>query len=382
MLAADTRLVDFPSLAGEAYLNTAAESIPPRQVHAAVGEYLLDKSLGMNGRDGHFRRAERCREVAARLLSLAPREVAFCSCASEAYNLLHSALDRRTDDEVVVSDLDFPAGVTPWLVSGTATRLWTSREGRLDPADLEPLLGPRTLLVQVSLVSFWNGHRLDWPAVRELVRRRAPDALLAVDVTQALGRIESPCPGADLVISSTHKWALGLHGGCVVGVRADRAERLSPRAGGWYHVENAFEADRFREARLKGGAAGFAVGMPSFAAIYALDAGLRYLEAVGVGRIAAHADPLVGALEVALLSLGIEPLCRADPARMSGIVAFRHDDAAGLHAMLERERIRVMHHAGRIRLAVHGYTTAEDVERFTRTLAGWLSGTRGPAAKN
>ncbi|NBU40308.1 MAG: aminotransferase class V-fold PLP-dependent enzyme, partial [Planctomycetia bacterium] len=122
MLDPTTRERDFPALAGEAYLNTAAEGIPPRQVHEAVGEYLRDKSLGMNGRDGHFRRAERCREVAARMVGLGPAEVAFCSCASEAYNLLHAALAPREGDEVVVSDLDFPAGVTPWLVSRTPTR--------------------------------------------------------------------------------------------------------------------------------------------------------------------------------------------------------------------------------------------------------------------
>lgn len=380
MLDAATRIRDFPALADEAYLNTAAENIPPRQVHEAVGDYLRDKSLGMNGREGHFRRYEACRQIAARMIGLAPAEVAFCSCASEAYNLLHSALAADDHDEVVVSDLDFPAGVTPWLVSGTPTRLWRARGGALDVADLEPLLGPRTLLVQVSLVSFWNGHRIDWPAVRETVRRRAPDAVLAVDVTQGLGRIATLCPGADVIISSTHKWALGLHGGCVVGIAADRAERLTPRAGGWYHVENAFDADRFERAPLKRGAAAYGVGMPSFAAIYALDAGLRHLDAVGVDRIAAHADPLVVALDESIRAAGLEPLAPLDPANMAGIVAFRHDASAELHALLERERIRVMHHAGRIRVAVHGYTTADDVERFVRMLGAWRAGTRAPAA--
>jgi cysteine desulfurase/selenocysteine lyase len=363
-----TRARDFPDLEGQTYLNTAAEGIPPRQVHAAVAEYLADKALGMNGRDGHFRRAESCREVAARMVGLTPREVGFCSCASEAYNLLRLALSPGDTDEVVVSDLDFPAGVTPWLTAGCHTRLWQARDGALHVDDLERLLGPRTLLVQVSLVSFWNGHRIDWPAVHETVRRRAPDAVLAVDITQALGRIEPLCPGADIVISSTHKWALGIHGGCVVGIASDRAERLSPRAGGWYHVRNAFDADRFERADLATGAAAYAVGMPSFAALYALDAGLRYLEQVGVARIAAHADPLVATLDATLRELGLKPLAPLDPHRMSGIVAFRHADSQQLHALLEHERIHVMHHAGRIRLAVHGSTTADDVARFSDVL--------------
>jgi cysteine desulfurase/selenocysteine lyase len=371
VLDPSSRLADFPSLAGEAYLNTAAEGIPPRQVSEAVAEYLADKAIGMNGRDPHFRRLESCRDVAARMVGLPPADVAFCSCASEAYNLLRSAVGPRDDDEVVVSDLDFPAGVTPWLVAGGRTRLWKHRDGRLDPADLEPLLGPRTLLVQVSLVSFWNGHRIDWPAVHETVRRQAPDAVLAVDVTQALGRITPLAPGADIVISSTHKWALGLHGGCVVGIAADRADRLTPRAGGWYHLDNAFDADRFERAVVRPGAAAYAVGMPNFAAIYALDASLRVLEAVGVDRIAAHADPIVAALDETLRAEGLEPLAPLEPGRLSGIVAFRHDDTPRLHARLEREGIRVMHHAGRMRLAVHGYTTADDVDRFVAAVRAW-----------
>ena len=85
MLTATDRLRDFPALAGQAYLNTAAESIPPIVVHEAVQEYVRDKCEGMNGRGPHFRRYDACREVASRMIGLTPAEVAFCSCSSEAY---------------------------------------------------------------------------------------------------------------------------------------------------------------------------------------------------------------------------------------------------------------------------------------------------------
>jgi cysteine desulfurase/selenocysteine lyase len=373
MLAPGTRLVDFPALAGQAYLNTAAECIPPRATLEAVQAYLADKCAGMNGREAHFARAEDCRRVAARLVGLEPGDVAFCSCSSEAYNLLARGLRPAPGDEVIVSDLDFPAGATPWLVEPRAARvrLWKSRGGRLEPDDLAALLSPRTRLVQVSLVSFWNGHRLDWDSVRDTVRARSPAALLAVDVTQALGRIERLCPGADVIVSSTHKWALGIHGGCVVGLAPAARDRVRPDAGGWFHVANAFDPDRFDRVAIRPGAAGFAVGMPNFAAIYALEAGLSYLERTGLAAIAAHADPLAAGVHAALLDLDLEPMCPWEPARPSGIVAFRHPDSAALHARLEREAIRVMHHAGRIRIAVHGYNTADDVARAVAAITAW-----------
>src|SRR3984885_3198592 len=134
MLTESTRRHDFPSLSGITYLNTAAESIPPRCTGEAIETYWQDKLRGMKGRDGHFAQVEACREVSARLVGLETSEVSFCSCSSEAYNLLASALQLGAADEVVVTDLDFPAGVTPWLRAAEAPvlRLWQAVDGELD----------------------------------------------------------------------------------------------------------------------------------------------------------------------------------------------------------------------------------------------------------
>lgn len=356
-------LTDFPTLQGRTYLNTAAESIPPRQVGEALMEYWQDKTQGMAGREPHFAKVEACREIAAKLVGLQPAEVAFCSCSSEAYNLLASALHLAAEDEVVVTDLDFPAGATPWLVGNEPpkTRLWQSRDGQLQLDDLAPLLNERTRLVQVSLVSFLNGWRIDWAPLRDLVRRHAPEAVLSVDVTQALGRVDVTGVDADIVISSTHKWTLGIHGSCVVGVPERAAERLTTQAGGWYHITNAFDSDRFDTARVRQGAPSFSVGMPSFAPIYALNAALRYLDGFGIRKIAAYADPLVAQAHAGLKELGIQPMAPAQPGCSSGILAFQHPESARIAAALLAANIHVMHHAGRIRIALHGYNTEADV---------------------
>jgi selenocysteine lyase/cysteine desulfurase len=376
MLTTASRLQDFPSLSGIAYLNTAAESIPPLCVKQALDEYWHDKTLGMKGRDGHFARVEQCREISARMIGMKTREVSFCSCSSEAYNLLATALDLKSSDEVVVSDLDFPAGATPWLTARVkpAMRVWKSRDGALDVADLKPLLNEQTKLVQLSLVSFYNGHRIAWDEASALVRQLAPNAVLAVDVTQALGRIVFDCTNADIIISSTHKWTLGIHGGCIVGIAGRAADRLTTTAGGWYHLANAFDADRFDRAVMKHGAASYSVGMPSFAPIYALNASLRYLETIGVSAISAHADPLVQQAADGLTALGIRLMAAIDQTRRpTGIIAFQHPETARIHAALESSGVHVMHHAGRIRIAIHGYNTSEDIARLVGVVAATLT---------
>ena len=151
MLTDSTRARDFPSLTGIAYLNSAAESIPPLCVGEALQDYWRDKTRGMRGRDAHFAAVQACREISAKMLGLLPQEVSFCSCSSEAYNLLASALQPGSDDEVVLTDLDFPAGVTPWLRAAAPprARLWASVHGELDAADLMPLLNAQTFWVRI-----------------------------------------------------------------------------------------------------------------------------------------------------------------------------------------------------------------------------------------
>ena len=376
MLTAESRARDFPSLAGMHYLNSAAESIPPLCVQDALQAYWHDKQQGMRGRDGHFAAMAQCREISAQWLGLTPDEVSFCSCSAEAYNLLASALNLQHEDEVVVSDLDFPSGASPWLAAPTKpmVKVWRSHSGGLEAADLLPLLNAKTRLVQVSLISFYNGFRLDWQPFHDAVRQLAPHALISVDVTQALGRVALNCAGADCIISSTHKWVLGLHGGCIVGIPEARAAQLTTRAGGWFQLSNAFDADRFERLSSKPGAASWSVGMPNFAAIYALNAGLRYLGAIGVEAVARVADPLAQALHAGLLAQGITPMAPRRQPSDSGIVAFQHPRSEAINAALQAKNIHVMHQAGRLRMAVHGYNTETDITQFLTTLDRALHG--------
>lgn len=369
MLSPETRARDFPSLAGKVYLNTAAEGIPPLSVRDALLRYFDDKSLGMDGRIPHAASWQRVREHTAALYGLTADEIGLCSCSSEAYNLAAMALQLKAGDEVVINDLDFPAGATPWLQEScpATVRVWRQRDGNLRVDDLVPLLGPKTRFVTTSLVSFFNGAMIDLPQVRETVRRHSP-ALLGVDVTQALGRIPLDLTDVDLVVSSTHKWILAPHGGGLVGVPKQSADRWRVPAGGWFHLEDAFGKDRFEKAISKPGAIGFSVGMPNYPAIYGIDAALAYIREVGVDAIHRAAQPLTEHFLSEAAKLPVELLTPVDPRRIAGIVAFRHPEFERIHKHLHARNIHVMAHAGRIRVAIHGYNTTSDVETVLREL--------------
>lgn len=373
MLTDASRRRDFPSLEGKVYLNSAAEGIPPLSVGKAFEQYFADKLLGMDGRDLHAAQWNAAKELLAGFYGLSTDEVSICSCSSEAYNLAAMALRLKAGDEVVINDLDFPAGATPWLVPGSpaTVKLWRHRDGALHVEDLIPLLGPKTRLVTTSLVSFFNGFMIPLPQVLAAVRKHS-SAQFSLDVTQALGRIPLDLRDVDLIVSSTHKWILASHGGGLVGVPSKSAAAWTVPAGGWFNLTDAFGAQRFETAVNKPGAAGFTVGMPNYPAVYAIRAGLEYIRSVGVEAIHAAAGPLVAQCLEEVGRLPVELLSPRDPSRLAGILAFRHPEADRIHKHLHSKNIHVMSHAGRLRVALHGYNTSKDVETLVAEMKSAL----------
>ena len=125
----------------------------------------------------------------------------------------------------------------------------------------------------------------------------------------------------------------------------------------------------------KPGAASFTVGMPNYPAVYAIRAALEYVRGIGVENIDRTVRPLVLQCLEELKKLPIELLTPPDPEHVAGIVAFRHPHAERINAYLHDRDVHVMSHAGRLRVAIHGYNTAADVERFVQVLREALAAT-------
>lgn len=359
----------FPTLQTMTYLNTAAEGIPPLVVGQALQEYFHDHQRGMAGRDAHFARHLLLRRRAGQLLHVEADDVAICSCTSEAMNLVRMALRLKEGDEVIINDLEFPSSVTPWLTpnSPATIRLWKARDGALRLEDLTPLLSPRTRFIAFSWVSFYNGYRQHLRPIIDAIRKHSP-ALIAVDVTQGLGRVPLEDAPADLFVSSTHKWIVSTHGGGIVAIPKASRDRWTVPAGGWFNIANAFDADRFQQAVVKPGAPGFAVGMPNFPAVYAIAAGVGYITDIGVQVIDNAARPLVQYAHAELRKLPLEVITPDDESTLSGIIAFRHPAAEKINQHLLKNNVHLMCQAGRMRISIHGYNRQKDIQTLITCL--------------
>jgi selenocysteine lyase/cysteine desulfurase len=366
----------FPTAQQVTYLDTAAEGLPLPQCEGAFSQYCRAKARGTPGRQElHAVEAETLGLV-ARLLGTDAANVAFVGCASDALNLLALSLDWTPTDQVIISDLEFPSNVLPWLrlkQMGVDVEVIPGSRGALRGEEIAERITAKTRLVSLSQVSYKTGTRLTCLDKIAAAARKV-EAVLSIDATQALGRCPISLAGVDYLMSSSFKWLLGPHGLGIVYIAPEFRPRFKPASVGWYSVKDLFSPNRFASYDLKDGAACLAVGMPNFPSIYGLRQALEFLVQVGVDRVDQELKPVVERLRQGLGELGVELLTPAGAEFASGIVAFAHPHAKEIGAALEREGVVVWAGDGRVRASVHLYNDMSDVDRYLKALAPILAG--------
>jgi cysteine desulfurase / selenocysteine lyase len=362
------------------YLDTAAEGLPAPGMREALHDYLGAKAAGTPGRRKHFGKEEEGRTLAAQLLATDPQNLAFAPTTSDALNLLAASLPVETGDEVVVTDLEFPSNVLPWLAlgrKGVRPVVVRSKAGALELADLANSITARTRLVSISLVSYKTGAY--FTEVKELAKCvHEVGGLLCVDATQALGRCPVLLDGVDYLMASSFKWLMGPHGLAIVYLSPEFRERFDPLAVGWYSVQDPFAPDRFERYHLKPGAACISAGMPNFESLYGLCEALRFLQTLDLSCEQKRVNRLCTDLRHALNARRLHLLTPAAPELISGIVSFEHPQAEAIGKALERENIIVWAGDGRVRASLHFYNDERDVSRYLGCLDQFLEqGSKG-----
>src|SRR5215210_3533597 len=130
------------------------------------------------------------RDVVAELVGAAPGDVVFTSGGTEADNLAVLGTVGRGGPATVVASAVEHHAVLESVTHAGGRLVPVDRQGRVDLEALAAALHPGVRLVSVMLVNneLGTAQRLD--EVAEVVRRRAPGALLHTDAVQALTWLE------------------------------------------------------------------------------------------------------------------------------------------------------------------------------------------------
>lgn len=360
---------EFVGLEGVTHLCTGGEAPWLRSHTAACERFGAMKSGGMAGREEMFRIGERARARAARILGVAPDELAFLAHSSEGLNQAVRAVEWRAGDNVVFADLEYPSLVYPSAMlreRGVEPRVVRTRGHYLSLDDLAAHVDRRTRLVLVSLVSYLTGQRLDLARCADVVH--GAGARLAVDATHAAGVVPVPGEVCDFVVSSCYKWLLATHGVGLFGYSARRVGELVPATVGWHSVGHRGGTADPLAMPWRPDASRLEAGNPSLLGLAVLDNALARLEGLAPETVERHAKALGGRLIEGLRSRGFAVLTPEAPAERAGNVCFLADDAPGLAGRLAEQRVLVWGGEGRIRVSPHVHCDVDDVERFFEAL--------------
>jgi cysteine desulfurase / selenocysteine lyase len=240
---------------------------------------------------------EEARDAVRRFIGASKsEEIIFLRGTTEAINLVAYAWGGKhlgPGDEIVITHLEHHANIVPWqLVSqqtGAILRVAPVDDaGNLLMSEFEDLLGPKTKLVAATHVSNALGTVTQAEKIVELGHRYG--ARVLIDGAQSIPHIpiDVQALGADFFAFSGHK----IYGPTGIGVlygREDALEETPPWQGGGNMI-----ADVTLERSLYQGPPNkFEAGTGNIADAVGLGEALRYVERVGIERIAAYEHSLL-----------------------------------------------------------------------------------------
>ena len=365
----------FPVTERVIYLNHAAVSAPPTPTINAIQSQLADVSE--NG-SVNFRRWIAVKESARRLLSemlgAHPDQVAFLRNTSDGLSTVANGLDWQPGDNLVTFRNEFPSNIYPWLrvrnAFGVEVRICEERGGRVDLDQLIGLIDNKTRLVAISQVQYASGFRTD---LERLARAaRAHDALLVVDVIQALGviPIDVEVELVDVAAAACHKWLLTPEGIGLLYLSPRARERIQPTLVGWTSVPDPEDYGNFEQG-WKRGTLAWETGTVPVSLIHGLEASLKLLTEVGVRTIQAHLEMLTDHLCERLRHSTYQVVSSRRPGEKSQIVCIRH--TAGLSSIdlydhLKKRNIITAPRGDRLRISPHLYNTVEEIDELIKAL--------------
>jgi len=331
---------DFPILRREihgrriVYLDSAASSLPPHDVVAAMSEYYETTHANVHRgvyatAEGATRLYEGARVIVGRFIG-APHpktEIVFTKNTTESINLLaHSwgRMNLKDGDAIVLSIMEHHANIVPWQMLAEERGIeirWikVDAQGRLILDDLDELLKGARLL---SVTAMSNVLGTINPIRHLADAAHAAGALIHIDGAQAAPHFSVDVKDLDIdfLSFSGHK-ALGPTGIGVFWAREELLESLPPFLGGGGMILDV-RTDRYLAAEPPHR---FEAGTPPIAEAVGLSHAIGYLDGLGMDLVRAHEAALTkAALDVIDERFGSTVVVHGPPAGddRGGVISF------------------------------------------------------------
>jgi selenocysteine lyase/cysteine desulfurase len=366
---------DFPSVANDTYMNSAAMhplgTFAGRAVEQATNYRLYGPGPGRV--DFGADKQQDLKKRYGQLINATANEIAYTANTSDGENIVVMGMDLpRRGGNVVIDELHFTTSLYMYKEiekKGVELRIVKHRNWAIDVNDMDKAIDRNTRLVSLALVSNVNGFMHDARSVSALAHARG--AYVFADIIQAVGAvpIDVKALGIDFASAGTYKWLMGERGIGFLYVREDLQGTVLPTTRyGHRQVTNFNRAELTWEPLP--GAAKYETGGIGVLLAACVSEGINYVQQLGLDKIRAHARQLTDRLQTELPPLGYKPL--TPRGTETPIVAFELKDAAATGKALQAGKINatIIGNENRLRLSVSVFNTHEDIDRVVEVLGG------------
>lgn len=311
-------------------------------------------------------------------------EIIFTRGTTEAINLVAASYGKllAPGDEIILTVMEHHSNIVPWQLAAEAGGLKIKvvpidERGCLDLDVYRSLFTERTRLVSVCHASNVLGTINPIAEIAEIAHNHG--CVICVDGAQAVSHlaVDVQALGCDFYAFSSHK----MYGPTGIGIlygRRELLEKMPPYQGGGEMIGHvSFEGTTWADLPYK-----FEAGTPDFVGAAAFVEAVKFMQSVGVDKLAAH--------EARLLEYAIERMMEIPGMRIFGtaphkcsVVSFlignAHHYDTGMLLDKMGFAVRTGHHCaqplmhalgveGTVRASFAAYNTLEEIDSFVAAL--------------
>lgn len=262
---------------------------------------------------------EGVRQKLARFINASPDEVVITHNTTEGMNFVASGLDLKEGDEVLLSNMEHPGGISPWKLKEKRYRVKIVEVPvGLPPKSVDEIVSafekaitPRTKVIHISHTVFISGLITPLKELSKMAHDKG--VLVLADSAHGIGMLNLNMKelGIDFFAASPYKWLGAPTGVGVLYVKKEVQDRLWPTivSGGW---------DTYTDARKYE-----TLGQRADALALALGEALDFQNSIGRARIERRIKVLAAYLKRELSKIpGVKLHTSMDPYISGGLTAF------------------------------------------------------------
>jgi len=280
------------------YFDNGATTQKPKQVIDAIVNYYSEHNANIHrGVHTLSREAtelfEEARKTVSKFIGAETEEIVFTAGTTDSINIVAAGLDLPVGSEIIITEMEHHSNILPWQLwceknEGKLKVIPVEVDGTLDIGLLESLITPQTKVLAVTHVSNTLGVINPVDALIKIAKQYG--LIVLVDGAQSIPhmKIDVRELGADFYVFSGHK-VYAPTGTGVLWMNKQWVGKLKlSRSGGGTIKTVSFDKTDYVEGALR-----YEPGTPNIEGVLGLASALKYVNEIGIEKIAKHEHTLL-----------------------------------------------------------------------------------------